>query len=180
MGGPCLLLARCLEHGALQSQVPGRHLRTGWAGAEGQGQDAVRPDSHPVPREKPERVTHLFLPEPSSKALTVEGHHSISQSQVICRRSGGAEGGLQGSGVGPWLPPGRQEHLKIQSLGGPAVAGGALRGRWPAAWRDGPQRLVSSPPAVRAWAGAATGLPGGWGEGALCRLLGGRLSSPTP
>lgn len=141
MGGPRPLLARCLERGALQSRVPGRHLRAGWAGAEGQGQDAVRPDSHPVPREKPERVTHLFLPEASSKALTVEGHHSISQSQVICRRSGGAEGGLQGSGVGPWLPPGRQEHHKIQSLGGPAVAGGGsawqvagcLEGRTPEA-----------------------------------------------
>lgn len=69
----------------------------------------------------------------------------------------------------------------MQSLGTWPAEGAGGGSAWQVATSlEGPQRLARSPPVVRAWAGAATRLPGGWGAGALCRLQGGRLSSPAP
>lgn len=73
------------------------------------------------------QACRLFPPEPSSKALNVEGHHLI-----ICRRLGGAVGGvpLKLRGVGPRLQLGRCRSISRRKAHGPG------RWLWAGSWRD--------------------------------------------
>lgn len=123
----------------------------------------MRPGSLPVLREKHEHVAHLFPPEPSSKALNVEGHHPI-----VCRRPGGTMGGvhlkLWGGGTPApafRLPLGSSAGASRDTkLGGPAGGRGlAPCGRWPAAWRD-----PSCWSGRVLWSGPGQGLPPGCPE----------------
>lgn len=119
------------------------------------------------------QACRLFPPEPSSKALNVEGHQPI-----ICRRLGGAAGGvpLKLRGVGPRLRLGRCRSILRRKAHRPGWWSWAGSAGQVAGSLEGTQLLVSSRPAALARAGAATRLPRGWGEGALYCLLGGHTS----